>query len=128
MVEPEYTNDPTILDNDELWRRVFPGWWIWDENLDRVRPTSQVFQNSKGSSAMSVFLANEIGDPVNVLEGYPDYVLASITADLARQCRQGVARDTNPEKPAHALVFGKKTGSVKDQFANGATWVVPPPP
>jgi hypothetical protein len=80
---------------------------------------------------MSVFLGDSVisrGDqPDVILEGHEGYHLASITAGLARDCRQGVVSDPNDEEESHALVFGKKSGSVKNRFAREAVWIVPPP-
>ena len=124
----ELTDDPTIHNEDVLWRRIHPRWVKPDEKIGGVRLTSEAFQNSSDGSPMSVVLAKEHGNPEAVLEGHEGYSLASITACLARENCQGIARDPTQENPAHALVFGKKTEATSKKLARGAEWVVPPPP
>jgi hypothetical protein len=127
VANPSYTDDPTIPDEAELWRRI-PAWhFYYDPNLQRVRPASSAFDDDDDGSPMSVVLAAESAGPDSVLAGHTGYALAAFTAELARQCNQGVVRDPLPEEPAHALVFGRKTDSVKSRFAKRSTWVVPPP-
>jgi hypothetical protein len=50
--------------------------------------------------------------------------LAAVTAGLVRKCGQSVVRDPLLEEPAHALVVGTKTDSVRKRLAKGSTWVV----
>ena len=77
---------------------------------------------------MSVVLAKEHSNPQAYLEKFRDkgYTLASITARLAREYCQGVAREPKLDEPAHAVVFGKKTAAIRKQFAVEADWVIPP--
>jgi hypothetical protein len=75
---------------------------------------------------MSVVLGAESKGPASVLADHAGFALASFTAGLARECQQGIARDPLPEEPAHALVFGHKTKSVRKRLAREAIWVVPP--
>jgi hypothetical protein len=39
---------------------------------------------------------------------------------------QGVKREPEPDEPAHAVVVGKKTSSVKKTFSKRARWEIPP--
>jgi hypothetical protein len=130
MPSADYSDDHTILDTVALYRRIPPQWVVLDENLGRVRPTSQAFQNSPNGTPMSVALSDvlfELGrTPESLLTGLEGFGLASITAGLARGCGQGIKRDPTPEEPAHALVFGKKTASVKNRFAKECQWVIQP--
>lgn len=128
MAGPKYTDDQTIQNDDELWRRVPPWWLVSDEMLSQPRISSAAFDDSPNGSPMSVVLANESRGPESVLEGHKGFALVSITAGLARECSQGVAREPLREEPAHAVVFGKKTKAVQRRFAQEANWVVPPPP
>jgi hypothetical protein len=120
-------NDPTIPDDAILWRRIPPWHFFYDTNLGRMRPSSAAFEDDADGSPMSVVLAAETSGPENALAGHPGYALASFTAGMARECSQGVARDPLPHEPAHALVSGRRTGSVRNRLAKGSTWVVPPP-
>lgn len=127
-----YCDDPTILDEAALWRRIPPRHFVTDHNLGVVRPSSAAFEDTKkpSPSPMSVLLAATMLDtqrgPEEALEGHFGFALAAITAGLARACRQGVARDTKPNEPAHAVVFGKKTKSISRTLAKGSEWVISP--
>lgn len=126
----EYEDDLSILDNDELWRRILPRWIIFDKNLGRMRLTSQAFQDPRDGTPMSVLLADDLlksgGTPDTALSGHAGYALASVTAGLCRERSQKVARAPTFEEPAHGVVVGKKTGSVRSRLAQEARWVVPP--
>ena len=125
-------DDPTIPDQAELWRRIPPWHFVRDENLGRVRPSSAAFDNHPNGSPMSILLAEEVTaagrGPDTALSGHERFALASITAGLARDCGQGIAREPLPDEPAHGVVFGEKTKRTKKRLATGAQWVVPPPP
>jgi hypothetical protein len=123
----DYQDDPTIPDDADLWRRI-PRWHLVnDESIGQIRPSSAAFEDHPDGSPMSVVLGAESRGAESVLAGYPGFALASIKAGLARECQQGVARDPLPEEPAHAVVFGHKTKSVRKRLAREATWVVAPP-
>ena len=127
-----YTDDTTIADEEALWRRIPPGWIVSDSNQGGVRPSSQAFHDNADGSPMSVFLEKvmrQIGRvPDDALRGHEHFSLATITAGLARACKQGVAKDPEPDQPAHAVVFGKKTKKgVCRKLAEGSEWVIPPP-
>ena len=127
MATTAYNDDPTIPDGAVLWRRVPPWHFFYDENLGRVRPSSAAFDDDTDGEPLSIVLAAESDGPERVLAGHAGYALAAFTAGLARECNQGIARDPLPDEPAHALVFGRKTRSVRNRLAQSATWVVPPP-
>lgn len=126
-----YSDDLTILDEAELWRRIPPWHFVKDENLGQVRPSKAAFDNHPNGSPMSIVLADVVTEagrgPDAILAGHKEFALAAITAGLARECQQGVAREPLPDEPAHAVVFGKKTDGVKKKLAKRARWVVPPP-
>jgi hypothetical protein len=130
MPAGDYTDDPTIADDAVLWRRIPPWHVIFDANLGRPRPSKAAFEDHPNGSPMSVVLAEEVARSgraaADVLRGHEDFALAAITAGLARERNQGVARDPVPEEPAHAVVFGRKTESVKRALARGSQWVLPP--
>jgi hypothetical protein len=115
------TDDPSILDEHRLIRRIHPSWIIYDDNLKIHRPTSQAFQNSKGDEAMSVFLEPvflESGRQLKVLlAGWPEHSLAAVTAGCARACDQGVLRDPLADEPSHSLVVGQKTTNTRKRLA-----------
>ena len=127
MAYDEYSDDPTIPDDAELWRRIPPWHFVPDENLGQIRPSSAAFEDHPDGSPMSVLLAAEAGDPQHALAGHQEFALASITAALVRGLGLGVAKDPLPDEPAHAVVFGKKNKRVSRRLAIGSRWIVPPP-
>jgi hypothetical protein len=125
MATAIYHDDPTIQNEDDLWRRIHPSQVVPDENRWVVRPSSAAFEDSSNGTPMSVVLA-EGQNPVRVLEKHEGFWLAAITAGLARECNQGIFRNPLVDESAHALVFGKKTRAVKKKLAQGSRWVITP--
>ena len=124
-----YTDDPTIPDDADLWRRIHPKQVTIDKNSKRRRPSSAAFKDPKMSVALA-HIVIESGDTAETcLPDYKDFGLASITAGLARSSEpaQIVCRDPTPDQQAHALVVGRKTDSVRRRFAVNAQWVIEPP-
>lgn len=78
------------------------------------------------SVALADVLAERGAGASDYLAGHTDFALVSLTAGLARGCNQKVARDPLLDEPAHALVVGKKTRSVRKRFATECRWVVSP--
>ena len=128
MSDQKFSDDPSIEHSDELWRRIGrrQDQTIFDNNTNRYRPSSGAFNNNRDGSPMSVDLAKIAKFPSVTLKGHEDYNFASITAGLARDCNQIVAHDPQPDNPAHSVVVGKKSKSVRSRFAKGANWVLPP--
>ena len=130
MSSGEYIDDPGISDEAGLWRRIPPRHIIFDDNMGRLRPSKAAFENHPDGSPMSVFLAECVvqtnRSAEDLLVEYERFALAAITAGLAREKKQGVAREPLPDEPAHAVVFGRKTDSIKRALAKGCTWVVSP--
>ena len=125
-----YTDDTTIANDAWLWRRIPPLHFYFDENLGRARPSKAAFEDDDDGHPMSVVLADLVTaagrGPADVLQSHDGFAIARITAGLARDKKQGMQRDPRPEEPAHALVFGNKTDSVRRAFAKSCEWVVPP--
>lgn len=125
MADPPPVDDPSITDDQILWRRVHPEQVVLDRNLNQKRPTSQAFNNSSGTSGMSVDIADET-TVQDTLKGYPDHLLVEFEAGLVRQLNQGVIRDPLPDNPAHAEVTGKKRKPVQRSLYTNCRWVVDP--
>jgi hypothetical protein len=124
-------DDPGISNAAPLWRRIHPDWVVNDENLGRMRPTTQAFQNQVDSAdCFSIFLGDMItsrGDDASVIiTGHTGYLVASITAGLARDCLQRVSHKPTEEEEAHGLVAGLKPKPVKNRFAREAIWIIAP--
>ena len=65
--------------------------------------------------------------PANAIRSYAGYGLAAITAAHARSLNQAVARDPQPEEPAHGVVYArKKRAGVGGKLRDDAVWVVTP--
>ncbi len=126
----EYIDDPTIQKDAVLWRRIHPSWCVRDENKGTLRVSSAAFDDSEDGTPLSVLLASLVAasgkQDLDVIADFPGYSIAGITAGIARSCGQGVARTPEPDEPAHASVFGRKTKSVKRTLAREATWVIAP--
>ncbi len=116
-MEIKVLDDLTIQNDDDLWRRIPPWHFVSDENLGRRRPSGAAFEDGRDGSSMSVVIARVAAENErsadDVLEGHDDFALAAVTAGLARECRQIIVRNPLPQEPAHGLVVGNKTKSVK---------------
>lgn len=125
-----YVDDPSIANDAVLWRRIHPTWKVRDDNSGGWRVTSAAFDDSRDGSPLSVLLAAVVREsgrgPADVLSGFTGYFLASLTAGDARRCGQGIARTPEPDEPAHASVFGRKTKSIKRKLADAAGWIIGP--
>ena len=80
MAFDEYSDDPTILDDAELWRRMPPWHFVDDRNLGQIRPSSAAIEDDPNGGPMSVILGREAGDPQHALADHQGFALASITA------------------------------------------------
>ena len=133
MNDDEVVDDVTIRDDCQLLRRIptkFKLNIIWDDNIQRWRPSSASFENHPNGTPMSVVLMDDLensGRSVTEVINDPDeFALAAITAGCARMNNQKVIRDPLPEEPAHGLVVGNKTKSCRRNFAKEAIWIVEP--
>jgi len=130
MASERFTDDTTIADDSELWRRIHPTWVVFDGNTGTWQVSSAAFDDSKNGSPTSVLLADLVRESgrtaQDVIANYSGYSLASITAGEARGCGQGVARNALPDEPAHAYVFGQKTKAAERCLARHAKWVIAP--
>lgn len=121
------SDDPTILDPWELWRRIYPGWWVPDQNSQGgYRLSTQAFEDARDGTPMSVSIAVESRGQASMLENHKGYGLASFTAGHARSCEQILQRAPTEADPAHAHVAGPKTKSVKRRLLSGTAIVVEP--
>ena len=132
----EVSNDPSIANSTDLFRRIHPELDIqWDANAGCWTFKSRAFQNTGGVKFgnMSVVLGDTLdadgrapGD-VLVRAGTPEWYLAAITAGDARAEDQGVMRAPMTVEPAHGNVVGEKTRGRRRALARAARWVIQPP-
>lgn len=131
MADVSIIDDRTIPNEAIIWRRIHPNFIDWDDNLKARRPSSGAFQDSSNSS-MSVIIAADVEkdgrSPLEILKNYPNHGIASITADLVRECKQIIVREPTVDEPAHAVVIGSKSKPIRRKLAQNADWVHLPPP
>lgn len=123
-------DDPTIADDARLWRRV-PQWqFFFDEKRGRWRPKSSAFDDDPATdeyadgSPMSVFIADGLSGPDEIMAGHEGFALAELRAGLARSRGQRLVRTPPPQ--GHVHVVGHKIESTRRAFALAADWVIPP--
>ncbi len=120
------SDDPSIAGETQLFRRLHPSQLVWDDNEDRLRPTSNAFKDPHLSVALGHELLARNLAPEWVLRVDPAHHLAWISAELARQNGQAVWRDPlhgDPrygDDPTHAIVEGRKKGARASTFAKQA--------
>lgn len=118
-------DDPDIPDTEVLFRRLVSD-WIVPSDQGRMRISSAAFLGDELSVVLASLLQKQGRTVDSVLEGYPGRSLCSVTAGLVRANGQGVIADTRPpHDPAHGLVIGKKTKSIRSRLARAALWVIP---
>ena len=112
-----YVDDPSIVDDDQLWRRIHPSWWVMDRNLGERRLSSAAFDDPHDGTAMSVDIARLRVSVEDALAQHDGYGLAAFAAKVARDFGQGIERAPLSTNAAHAEVFGSKTKKVRKQWA-----------
>jgi hypothetical protein len=128
MPPPEWVDDPTIKDDEWLWRRIHPTAVTGDQDTGQRVPQSGAFRDTRGE--LSVFLASETTLPV-VLRGHQNFGVAEFQASAARSADCIIVRDPLPDNPAHALVCGKRASreiSIREakMIKKRSRWVVLP--
>jgi hypothetical protein len=126
-------DDPTVADATLLFRLLNPEFDVdWDHDEGHWIIKSRAFQNSSGTSEMSVVLGDQMAEDGRPAEdacrAKSDWYIASLTARQVRDEQQGIARAPLPEEPAHGNVLGDKPRSRRKRFSQLAEWVVMPPP
>jgi hypothetical protein len=128
--QDEFPDDPSILNQDLMLRRIPPVHFVPDENSGGQRPSSAAFDNDKDGDPMSVYRQTVIessgGTMERVMEGHAGYALAAISAGDLRSRDQTVHSDPLADEPAHAVVCGDKTKGTQRFFSRRAVWVIPP--
>jgi hypothetical protein len=126
-----YVDDPTISDDADLWRRIFPKWKVLDANQGGYRVSSAAFYDSEDGTPLSLVLASGVRETgrtaQDIIKGYDGYGVAVIQAKVPRSRQQIVVRTPEPDEPAHLSVIGPKTDSNRKAMAKAARWVLMPP-
>jgi hypothetical protein len=120
MPGQNFVDDPAIMDDDDLWRRVHPTQVVPDPKAEQGwRPSSGAFKDPQ----LSVDVAKD-STVERTLRGYQQYSLVTFTAKLARSLKQIVTYNRKEDNQAHALVVGHKSGGTARKLANGSEWVM----
>jgi hypothetical protein len=119
---PTRVDDPTIGDEEVLWRRIRPE-WVQREPDGTSRPGSFAFMDRTPSAELSVHIAS-LTDQDCVLQGYPQDNLAAIKAGHPRSLGYAIVRDPTPEDPSHALICPSPNKGNARKIAKQASWVV----
>jgi len=123
--ETSRQDDPTIPDSEDLFRRILGNWIVTEQHSGARRLSSQAF--SDRDDEISVDLSSLISPRGSLALGDDRHIgIAAITGGDARKLDQAVVRAPVPGDPAHALICGKQTKSVRRRLALRARWIWPP--
>jgi hypothetical protein len=117
-------DDRTILDDERLFRRIHSQQLVPDENSGKLRISSGAFRDRELSVFIESVLRNTDRSPVDTVAKHPSHSLVAIRAGFARQNAQRVLRDSEPDEPAHGLVYGNKNKCAAE-LARSAEWIIP---
>ena len=125
-------DDEAIQDDWLLLRRVAPD--FYKGVAPDIDMASGVFDDSKNSSAMSVFVREKLAelglDETSVTSDHPGYGLVSITARQARDEGFGIVMSPDPADgvrgQAHAQVHCKKTRARKQHLKKSCVHLAGP--
>lgn len=128
MCQSARHDDPTIPDEERLFRRVHLCQIVKDENTGFARVSSGAFRDKDKEISInieSVLKAND-GTPETCLRNHPACKLIYLTAGQARELEQAVCRDPKPPADlSHGLVCGKQNTRVLHELRDAAEWVIP---
>src|SRR5438552_2436626 len=83
-----FEDDPTILDEDVLYRRIPPGFCRWDDEAEEWRAISSAFSDHPNGSPMSVVLSSILiangRDARSIIANFPGYALVEWRAGFVR--------------------------------------------
>jgi len=121
---PPWFDDPSIDDETVLWRRVDPS--MFDDLEGRQTLTSFAFKSPQDELSMDV--SSETTADEILAAGFPGQKIVGIKVGLLRSLGYIVARDPEPDNPAHVLVLPKPGKSKKQKhldrqrMAQNCTW------
>ena len=119
----EHDGDDASIGNDEtVFRRVPENWAIFDENIQKCRPSTQAFLQDGPDGLVSVYLSSET-TPEEVARGGPEKYMASVKVSVLRGQRLGLVRDPSSGGPGHCVITGRKTRGRLNQIVQQAEWV-----
>lgn len=122
---PPRQDDPTVRDDEVLWRRILPE-WLHANPDGSVRPSSVAFTDRR-SGEVSVHRALLTTLAV-VSAARPGDRVVEVTAGLVRSLGCIVVAAPLPDDPSHALICPSPSKAVARKLAEQARWVAQPPP
>ncbi len=115
-------DDVSISDDEVVLRRVAENFVTDDQNIQRLRPSTQAFKQDGPDGLVSVYLISET-DPATVADEGPEKYLASIRVGVLRELGLGVVRDFSSGGLGHCVITGRKTKGRLNQIVRKAEWV-----
>jgi hypothetical protein len=122
-------DDDPVPEDVLLHRLIPPLWW---KPIDGVwEPSSGGFDNSSGAGQdMSVVLGDTLAamgrTAESLVEGRPDWGVASLPARAALAEGQTIRRTPTPEEPAHGDVIGPKSGKRRGRLKKAVVSLITP--
>ena len=126
MCQQAYRDDLEITDETRLFRRVHPTQLVRDDDTGFSRVSSGVFRDQELSIDIESVLVLHNETAEYCLRNYPDHKLVSLMARDGRNHQQSVCHDPQFDNPSHGLIYGTKTGRIRDSLRDAALWVIPP--
>ena len=121
---PPREDNPTIGDDEALWRRIRPE-WVHRNPDGTVRPMSVAFQDRLSGEVS--FQRAALTTVEQVLKDHPHESIAEIRAGLIRSLGYAVSLD--PNDPAHVLICPSPSKAHARLMAGQSRWAflrVPP--
>lgn len=115
-------DDVDLDDNETVLRRVSEDFDIYDDNIERHRPSTQAFLQDGPDGAVSVYLSSETTPEVVASGGSEKYMVA-VTVAVLRRLGLGLVRDLSSGGPGHCVITGRKTKGKLKQIIQEAEWV-----
>lgn len=117
-------HDESVPQDATLWRRIPDRHWV-DDGRGGKRPSSAAYEDDPDGSPTSVTIAAESTvarclDPVRALSSL--FAVAQFPAKAATDKGLAVRRQPTAQEPAHALLIGNKTKSVRNHLVTNSTW------
>lgn len=129
MSMPNRTDDPSIGNDEPLWRRLLPS-WVELTPSGELRVCSVAFKDRR-SYEVSVHIA-VLTSQERVLQNYAGQGIASLVASIPRSLQYAIVREPEPGDDSHALICPPperpKKQRMRDakEMAKRSTIVVPP--
>lgn len=118
---PEHEDDPSVGNDELLWRRVLPE-WIHRDDKGNCRPQSLVFVD-RLSGELSVHIAR-LTTLEEVVNQRPRDSVVQIKAGDARSLGYAIVAVPTSEDCSHALVCPSPTKRHAKLLARSAVWVL----